>query len=107
MTNLTSAQLSDFIESYTTFSESELMSQFDAMLDECNPEVDVAGITFSPSRVLKELDPTAYQCVFNNYTDEYTELDNGDYALEIDVEAFLESWEEEEEEDDQDDDCHI
>ena len=33
---------------------------FDDMLDECYPNVVIAGITFSPSDVLYRCDPLAY-----------------------------------------------
>ena len=35
---------------------------YDEILDDCEGEVMIAGIRFSPSYILKELDPTAYRC---------------------------------------------
>ena len=35
---------------------------YDEFLDECYPEVCVAGLKYTTSRVLKEIDPTAYRC---------------------------------------------
>lgn len=32
-------------------------------------EVEVGGLTFYPSRIIRELDPTAYRCGFNDYMD--------------------------------------
>lgn len=32
-------------------------------------EVEVAGLTFYPSRIIEELDPIAYRCGFNDYMD--------------------------------------
>jgi len=46
--------------------------EYDDMLDECYPEVEVAGITFSPSYALKELDPIAYRCGFADYQEYVT-----------------------------------
>ena len=43
--------------------------QYDEFLDEAYGEVEIAGMTFSTSYALKELDPTAYRCGFNDYTD--------------------------------------
>lgn len=39
--------------------------QYDEMLDE-EGDIKVAGCTFSPSQILKELDPTAYRCGLND-----------------------------------------
>jgi|TARA_Y100000361_G_scaffold74050_1_gene65550 hypothetical protein len=41
---------------------------YDDMIDEIYGEVKV-GVTFNASRVLKELDPIAYRCGFNDYMD--------------------------------------
>jgi len=32
------------------------------MLDECYPEVQIGCLTFSPSRIVEELDPIAFRC---------------------------------------------
>jgi hypothetical protein len=32
------------------------------MLDECYPEVEIGCLTFSPSRIIGELDPIAFSC---------------------------------------------
>jgi len=34
---------------------------FDEMLDECYPTVEIGGITFYPSQIVKECDPIAYR----------------------------------------------
>ena len=39
------------------------------MLDECEPEVKVAGLSFCASRIVEELDPTAFRCGVNDYAD--------------------------------------
>jgi hypothetical protein len=39
------------------------------MLDECEPEVRVAGLCFCASRIVEELDPTAFRCGVNDYAD--------------------------------------
>ncbi len=33
------------------------------MLDECYPEVQIGYLTFSPSRIVEKLDPTAFRCM--------------------------------------------
>jgi len=39
------------------------------MLDECEPAVKVGGLTFAVSRVIEELDPTAFRCGVCDYAD--------------------------------------
>lgn len=41
---------------------------YDAFLDEYGPVV-IDGITFDRSRIMKQLDPIAYRCGVNDYTD--------------------------------------
>ena len=40
---------------------------YDNMLDECYPEVCMGSLSWSPSYVLKELDPIAYNCGFSDF----------------------------------------
>lgn len=42
---------------------------YDEMLDECYPEIEIMGMTFSPSVALYRLDEVAYNCGFNDYKD--------------------------------------
>ena len=49
--------------------EQELEEQFDDMLDEVYEDVAVAGYTYATSRALRELDPIAYRCAFNDWID--------------------------------------
>jgi cell division protein FtsB len=49
--------------------EDSAVSEYDEMIDE-QGVVEVGYITFSPSRVLKELDEIAYNCGYNDYFDE-------------------------------------
>lgn len=44
---------------------------YNDMLDEANEEVVIGGITFAPSRVLKELDPIAYESGRHEYADSF------------------------------------
>jgi len=39
------------------------------MLDECEPEVKVAGLSFCASRIVEELDPVAFRCGVCDYAD--------------------------------------
>ena len=40
-----------------TMTESEALSQYDDMLDDCYPLAEVCGFQYEASRVLKEVDP--------------------------------------------------
>lgn len=53
-----------------TISERELEELYDEMLDDLYPEVKVGGLTFSPSRIIKELDETAYRIGMQDYADD-------------------------------------
>lgn len=49
---------------------------YDDYLDEVCEEVKIGQLTYLPSRVLKEIDPIAYDCGFNDYTDaNYVEIE--------------------------------
>ena len=68
----------------------EAYERFDDMLDESGPVV-IAGIEFSPSAILKEMDPIAYDTNFNDYmdaigvdTDDLLEDEDSDYDDSMD-----------------------
>lgn len=50
-------------------------SEYDEMIDECEEVVTIFGMSYNPSRVLKELDPIAYNCGKSDYESNY-DLDN-------------------------------
>jgi hypothetical protein len=43
--------------------------KYDDMLNECTGEIKIGCLTFDASRIVEELDPTAYQCGFNDHVD--------------------------------------
>jgi hypothetical protein len=43
---------------------------YNTMLDDCYGDVSIAGYTYPTSYVLKEIDPTAYDCGFSDYQEE-------------------------------------
>lgn len=45
----------------------DMDSRYDDMLDECHGEVKLGYLTFSPSRVLAELEPATYRCGFSDF----------------------------------------
>jgi hypothetical protein len=38
-----------------------IKQEFDEMLDECYPTVEIGGVTFYPSQIVKDCDPIAYR----------------------------------------------
>lgn len=54
---------------YTIISEDDAIERFENMLDECFPLVKFGSLSYSPSEVLKRVDPTAYRCEFLNWLD--------------------------------------
>jgi len=54
--------------------ETEALEMYDDLLD-CDGPVRIGNLTYPASQVLREVDPTAYQCGFNDYVDFLTEDD--------------------------------
>lgn len=52
---------------YTTISET--VDAYNEMLDECYPDLTVAGIVYETSRALDQLDPIAYKCGWLDWCD--------------------------------------
>ena len=67
--------------------------EYDQMLDDCYPPCEIGNMTFEPSDVLKECDPTAYRCGMVDYADSRRE------DFEDDVRDLIESMIESDEED--------
>lgn len=57
-------------------SEDDALARYDEHLDEIYTPYNIGVLEFAPSRVLKELDPTAYRTGFNDW------LDSEDLELE-------------------------
>lgn len=53
--------------------------EYDQMIDDTESNVIVCGIEFSPSEVLKKLDPTAYRCGKADYESSFDLLDLTEY----------------------------
>ena len=49
--------------------DNELINHFNWQFDDIHGDIVIAGITFSASNILKELDPIAYNEEFNNWLD--------------------------------------
>lgn len=52
---------------------------YDEMLDS-EGDISVAGLMYAPSRILKEIDPIAYRCGFNDYVDGVSDDDITEYV---------------------------
>jgi hypothetical protein len=76
------------------------------MIDECEPVVKVGGLSFTPSRIIEELDPIAFRCGVSDYADSLIgetlsdEIDGEYYNLDEvnDIRDEIESELDEEEE---------
>lgn len=69
------------IVEFETISEYEASQRYDDMLDDCNGDIDIMGMKYCTSRVLKEVDPIAYNCGFSDYVSSL-------YEENIKVEGF-------------------
>ena len=60
--------------------------QFDESLDESIPEIEIGSLTYSPSHVLKNVDPTAYRCSLIDFVDSLDVEDSDEYkALQSEI----------------------
>ena len=71
---------------------------FEQLLDECYPEVKVGCCTFSPSEVMKELDPTCFRIGVQENLDGLAQDGslsecNGEYYDMSDIEAMIDDLE--------------
>jgi len=51
------------------YSEVDTRQAFRDWMDETQNTVEIFGMEYSPSRVLEEVDPTAFRCLESEYTD--------------------------------------
>lgn len=59
----------------------EMSDAYDAMLDDCNPVIVICGMRYCPSRVLAEVDPTAYRCGLVDWADSLDKEDSPEYQV--------------------------
>ena len=67
---------------------------FDEMIDECYPEIEIGCCSWQPSRVMSELDPTAYRIGVQEHIDSLVEdcqlyESDGEYYQTFDIEEML------------------
>jgi hypothetical protein len=70
---------------------------YTAALDDIYPVVEIVGISFSPSRIVRELDPTAFRCGMQDYLDgdDTLEYIADDWYIADEVQKLREEIEEE------------
>ena len=73
--------------------ERQARESYDEMLDECYPEVVLGYSTFSPSDILRTMDPTCYEMGFTEYVDNAAEDES--FLVEGYTDDLLEEVEEE------------
>lgn len=54
--------------------DEEIESMYDSFLDDCYPEVTIAGFAYPISKVLKDVDPTVYDCGLSDYASQLEDL---------------------------------
>ena len=54
-------------------SEDQAMDLYEEMLNECYRRVEFGNRSYAPATVLREVDPTAFRCGFNDYVDSLSE----------------------------------
>ena len=81
-------------QGYEIKDESSLDQEYRDYIDEFN-SVEIMGMSYTASRVLEELDPTAYRCCFNDWLDgeEWDEWE-GDYMKRDDIQRLNEEYQE-------------
>lgn len=92
------AELVELNKSLAIFEPDVSDSDYDDWLDEMEGEVEVCGMSYCASTVLKAVDPIAYRCGFNDYVDsldfsefsEYGELEESIEELEQEIEDLEE-----------------
>lgn len=58
----------------------ECEDNYDDYLDDCNEDVVIGSLTFSPSTVLERCDPVAYRCGLSDY--QSAQLEDAEYELD-------------------------
>lgn len=67
----------------------DYVTQFDESLDESIPEIEIGSLTYPPSHVLKNVDPTAYRCSLNDFVDSLDVEDSDEYkALQDEIDQL-------------------
>ena len=97
--DLTKREQENVLNSIDTYTDNDLESMYEDMLDDVYGEVEIAGLSYSTSYALKELDLIAYREGFNNWidTEEIIELDSDVNCHARDMESALEEYQDSQE----------
>jgi hypothetical protein len=89
-TALTEKQRAAVWDELTAISDEDLHESFDSDLDGTHQDVELCGLSYSPSYVLRRVDEPAYREAFNNWRDasEYVELDGSNFLAGDVLEAI-------------------
>ena len=70
-------EIEELKERIADLEKGEDTEKYDEYLDEVNGDVRIGSLTYSASRVLKEVDEIAYRCGYSDWSDaEITELED-------------------------------
>lgn len=85
-------QVDQWKETLDNFDKEEHASldEYDDMLNECNDMVEIGSMAYSPSQVLKSVDPIAYDCGFSEWVDS---RDNEEFEAYQELQSELEEAE--------------
>jgi hypothetical protein len=94
---------------YNGREQDDFESDYDDMLDSCHDEVCISGIKFSPSKILSECDPIAYNCGLSDYIDglckdgEWIEEGDNCYFSPEEHQRATDDWDDSNADDDEED----
>lgn len=92
--DLSKKQIEAIKKELTPISEYDLEDLYDEMLDEVSGEVKIGTLSYLASKVLSEIDPTAYRCGFADWLDfecqdnRFVEIEGEYYTYDL-VEDFI------------------
>lgn len=69
----------DFWREFENIISDYVDENLDDLIDEMNEEVSIGSLTYSPSEVLKNVDPIAYRC----YSSDLENMFYGDFKYEL------------------------
>jgi DNA repair exonuclease SbcCD ATPase subunit len=62
-------EIEEFKAEKERLEDNDNIEEYDEFLDDVYGEIDVCGIKYCASHLLKEVDPTAYRCGMNDFND--------------------------------------
>lgn len=104
--NLSQKQIEAIQKGLEAISENDLEILYDEMLDEVHGEIKIGTLSYFASKVLSEVDPTAYRCGFADWLDyecqddRFVEIEGLYYTYDLVEDFIVENNLEESEQDD-------